>query len=119
MKRYVAIIVMLLSVYVLGSLVFANPALLPKHPGYPASSDRSPVTGQSLANDAGQMSLTVEQSSFEAASSEDAHVAQRLRGGYDDRFLERSRAGQAPEAGESDIAPGRDMPRPSDSSQGR
>ncbi len=35
------------------SLAFANPGMLPKHPGYPASG-KSPVTGQSTANDAGQ-----------------------------------------------------------------
>ncbi len=35
------------------SLVFANPGMLPKHPGYPAAG-KSPVTGQSLANDPGQ-----------------------------------------------------------------
>ncbi len=35
------------------SVAFANPGMLPKHPGYPASG-KSPVTGQSLANDAGQ-----------------------------------------------------------------
>jgi len=35
------------------SLAFANPGMLPKHPGYPASG-KSPVTGQSTANDPGQ-----------------------------------------------------------------
>ncbi len=35
------------------SLAFANPALLPKHPGYPAKG-KSPATGQATANDQGQ-----------------------------------------------------------------
>ena len=35
------------------SMAFANPGMLPKHPGYPAQG-KSPVTGQSTANDAGQ-----------------------------------------------------------------
>ena len=35
------------------SLAFANPGMLPKHPGYPASG-KSPVNGQSTANDPGQ-----------------------------------------------------------------
>ncbi len=35
------------------SLAFANPGMLPKHPGYPAAG-KSPVTGQSTANDPGQ-----------------------------------------------------------------
>ena len=35
------------------SLAFANPAMLPKHPGYPAKGT-SPATGQATANDQGQ-----------------------------------------------------------------
>ena len=35
------------------SLVYANPAMLPKHPGYPAQGT-SPATGQPTANDPGQ-----------------------------------------------------------------
>jgi len=88
MKRYAVMLVVLAGVGYLGSLAFANPALLPKHPGYPASSDTSPVTNQPLANDPGQFNLTVEQSSLEAASSEDAHVAQRLRGPQDQSMME-------------------------------
>ena len=38
------------------SLVFANPALLPKHPGYPAGG-KSPATGQATANDPGQSNM--------------------------------------------------------------
>ena len=96
MKRYAAMLIVIASVGYLGSLAFANPATLPKHPGYPASSDRDPVTGQALANDPGQLNLTVEESSREAASSEDAHVTQRLQGSQDERILERSGAGLLP-----------------------
>lgn len=35
------------------SMAFANPGLLPAHPGYPAAG-KSPVTGQPTANDPGQ-----------------------------------------------------------------
>jgi len=35
------------------SMAFANPGLLPAHPGYPAKG-KSPVTGQATANDQGQ-----------------------------------------------------------------
>jgi hypothetical protein len=93
MKRYAAMLVMVVGVGYLGSLAFANPAMLPKHPGYPASGDKDPVTGQALANDPGQLNLTVEQSSLEGASSEDAHVAQRLRGPQDNRMMEGSDTG--------------------------
>lgn len=36
------------------SLASANPALLPKHEGYPMKNSGSPVTGQPTANDPGQ-----------------------------------------------------------------
>ena len=104
MKRYAAMLIVIVGIGCLGSLAFANPAMLPKHPGYPASSDTSPVTNQPLANDPGQLNLTVEQSSLEAASSEDAHVAQRLRGLEDERILERPGAGILPKVQGPNIA---------------
>lgn len=39
------------------SMAFANPGLLPAHPGYPAKG-KSPATGQSTANDPGQTNAT-------------------------------------------------------------
>jgi hypothetical protein len=36
------------------SMASANPALLPKHEGYPMQNSGSPVTGQPTANDPGQ-----------------------------------------------------------------
>lgn len=88
MKQYAAMLIVIVSVGYLGSLAFANPATLPKHPGYPASSDTDPVTGQKLANDPGQLNLTVEQSSREGASSADAHVTQRLGASRDQPMME-------------------------------
>ncbi len=35
------------------SMAFANPGMLPNHPGYPAKG-KSPATGQATANDQGQ-----------------------------------------------------------------
>lgn len=43
------------------SMAFANPGMLPQHPGYPAAG-KSPVTGQSTANDPGQANATGEKS---------------------------------------------------------
>jgi hypothetical protein len=36
------------------SLAFANPDMLPKHPGYPMGKSVDPVKGQPLANDPGR-----------------------------------------------------------------
>jgi hypothetical protein len=56
----------------------ANPATLPKHPGYPMGKSIDPVTGQSLANDPGQYNATGDKALMEAAASEDTHVMQSL-----------------------------------------
>jgi hypothetical protein len=56
----------------------ANPATLPKHPGYPMDKATDPVTGQSLANDPGQDNATGEKALMEAAAFEDTHVMQSL-----------------------------------------
>ncbi|MCP9468628.1 MAG: hypothetical protein NNA31_01375 [Nitrospira sp.] len=42
------------AVFCLISVASANPALLPKHEGYPMKNAESPVTGQPTANDPGQ-----------------------------------------------------------------
>ena len=52
------------------ALAAANPAMLPKHPGYPSNGE--------YANDTGQKPLTLEQSLSSAAVSEDAHTGQKL-----------------------------------------
>ena len=43
------------------SMAFANPGMLPSHPGYPAAG-KSPVTGQATANDPGQSNAGGEKS---------------------------------------------------------
>ena len=70
------------------SLASANPAMLPKHPGYPSGGEH--------ANDTGQKNLTLEQSLSSAAASEDAHTGQQLAGPNDARLLKLQGAGQLP-----------------------
>lgn len=77
------------------TLVLANPALLPKHPGYPAGAAVSPVTGQPLANDPGQANLAGEKASLEAAAFE-KHVQQNLADPNNDRVVEKQGAGRLP-----------------------
>ncbi|MGE0472665.1 MAG: hypothetical protein AB7P17_03415 [Nitrospirales bacterium] len=57
-----------------GGLVFGNPGMLPNHPGYPMGDAKSPVTGQSVANDPGQSPPTLEDSLQQGASFHDAHA---------------------------------------------
>ena len=70
------------------SLASANPAMLPKHPGYPS--------GGEYANDTGQKNLTVEQSLSSAAASEDAHTGQKLVDPHNARLVKPQGAGQLP-----------------------
>jgi hypothetical protein len=70
------------------SLAAADPAMLPKHPGYPS--------GGEYANDTGQKNLTVEQSLSSAAASEDAHTGQKLVDPYNARLLQSQGADPLP-----------------------
>ena len=58
----------------MAGMVFANPGMLPKHPGYPMKAAKSPVTGQSLANDPGQSSPSVEEAKAQASEFHDSQV---------------------------------------------
>ena len=60
------------------SLVFANPALLPKHPGYPGATAHSPVNGQSTSNDPGQTNLGGEKAMLQSAEY-GQHTVQTLK----------------------------------------
>ena len=79
------------------SLALANPALLPKHPGYPAGDAVSPVTGQPLTNDPGQTNAFGEKAVLEAASAEDAHVSQTLIDPNNERLMKKEGVGQLPQ----------------------
>jgi len=56
------------------SFVFANPATLPKHPGYPMGKAVDPVKGQSLANDPGQHNAVGAKALNEAAKADVGYV---------------------------------------------
>ena len=87
MKFYIIVMTGLALVGV-ASLAYANPEMLPKHPGYPSAGE--------YANDTGQKTLTVEQSLSSAATSEDAHTGQRLVDPNNARLLKPHGAGQLP-----------------------
>jgi len=78
MKLVIGSVATLAGVFFALSLASANPALLPKHPGYPMDKATDPVKGQSLANDAGQQNATGDKALMEAAAFEDTHVMQSL-----------------------------------------
>jgi hypothetical protein len=74
----------------------ANPALLPKHEGYPAKPATSPVTGQPLAYDPGQTNLGGEQALVKSVDATDNHVEQNLVDTNNARIAEKQGAGRLP-----------------------
>ena len=79
------------------TLAFANPALLPQHPGYPMGQAVDPVTGKPLANDPGQANATGDKALQQAAAFDDTHVKQDLSiNENDQRIMEKPGAGLLP-----------------------
>ena len=78
-------------------IAFANPSMLPNHPGYHMGKATDPVKGQALANDPGQANATGDRALNEAAAFDDAHVKQNLPiNQHDQRLLEKPGAGLLP-----------------------
>ena len=97
MKTSLVLLTVFLVVLLSISLVLANPTMLPKHPGYPMGKAVDPVSGQSLANDPGQINATGENSLAQASAFDDVHVRQSLSINQDDqRLLEKPGAGVLP-----------------------
>ena len=72
------------------SFSFANPSMLPNHPGYPMDKAVDPVLGQSLASDPGQRNAVGEKALQEAAVADVDHVTQTLSiNRQDERILEK------------------------------
>jgi hypothetical protein len=78
------------------SVALANPALLPKHEGYPAKAATSPVTGQPLANDPGQTDGGGDKAIMKSITSTDNHVEQKLVDENNHRIKEKHGAGRLP-----------------------
>ena len=79
------------------SVAFANPDMLPKHPGYPMGKAMDPVKGQPLANDPGQTNATGVSTLEKAAAFDDSHARQNLSINQDNqRIVEKPGAGVLP-----------------------
>ena len=78
------------------SMASANPALLPKHEGYPMKNSGSPVNGQPTANDPGQTNAGGEKANLKASGFDDNHVQQNLKKTDNERITASEGAGQLP-----------------------
>jgi hypothetical protein len=96
MKTIIGTVAAFAIVGLSGSVALANPALLPKHEGYPAKAATSPVTGQPLANDAGQTNLVGDKAILQSVTATDNHVEQKLVDHNNARIAEKQGAGRLP-----------------------
>ncbi|WHZ13642.1 MAG: hypothetical protein OJF52_000476 [Nitrospira sp.] len=83
-----AMLLMALMLFGSAASAAANPAMLPKHPGYPSSGD--------FANDTGQNNLTHEQSLLGAADAGSAQFQQQLVDPNNARLVKPQGAGRLP-----------------------
>jgi hypothetical protein len=120
MKFLIGTVAALSGVLFVLSLASANPALLPKHPGYPAKEAISPVTGQPLASDPGQTNLSGEKAELKAAGYDDVHVQQNLLDPNNQRIMKKEGAGRLPsvQGPQIQIAPPVSSATKADASQG-
>ncbi|MEW6543463.1 MAG: hypothetical protein AB1411_07620 [Nitrospirota bacterium] len=81
MKTLIGTVATVMGVAFSLSLALANPALLPKHPGYPASGN---------ANDQGQTNAGGTKALEAAAGSNSKHVEQHLVDPNNDRLVEKA-----------------------------
>ena len=63
----------------MGTVAFANPSMVPEHPGYPMKESKSPVSNVPTANDPGQENL-YGQEALNAATKEFTQDLKRRRG---------------------------------------
>ena len=96
MKTFMVIVAGVFAVALSASLALANPALLPKHEGYPMKNDGSPVNGQPTANDPGQVSVNGEKAALDGASRNAKHTEQNLKDENNARISEKQGAGRLP-----------------------
>ena len=119
MKLLIGTVATLSGVLFMLSMAMANPALLPKHEGYPMKNDGSPVTGQPTANDPGQSDARGESTLLKSANSI-KHSEQHLMKTDNARITEGQGAGRLPnvQGPQIKIAPPVTSATKADASQG-
>lgn len=79
MKNIFLVTILTLSILLMGTSAFGNPAMLPKHPGYPMAATEDPVMGIPTANDPGQKVPSAEEAKEQAAKFHDAHAVNQSK----------------------------------------
>lgn len=79
MKMISVLITLFTSVVLFGPLAWGNPAMLPKHPGYPMAASKDPVMGVPTANDPGEKAPSPEVALKQASQFHDAHAMNPMK----------------------------------------
>lgn len=103
MKLLTGVLATASSILLASSVASANPALLPKHEGYPMQNSGSPVNGQATANDPGQANAGGASSLLKAAGFDDHHSKQELVKTDNARITQEQGAGRLPNVQGPDI----------------
>jgi len=74
MKKMMLITTLVLSLCLSSTTAFANPSLLPQHPGYPMGEFKDPVMGVPTANDPGEKAPLPAEALPQASEFHDAHA---------------------------------------------
>ncbi len=106
MKLLTGVVATASSILIACSVASANPALLPKHEGYPMKNSGSPVNGQPTANDPGQSDAHGAATLLKSADSVQ-NAEQKLTKSDNARITEGQGAGRLPtvEGPQIQIAP--------------
>ena len=120
MKLLFGTVAMVSGVLFALSMASANPAMLPKHEGYPMKNSGSPVNGQPTANDPGQSDARGESTLLKSAGFDDKHVSQNLKKTDNDRITASEGANRLPkvQGPQIQIAPPVTSATKADASQG-
>ena len=75
MKSIRLLLIAVAGTALMASMVYANPGMLPAHPGYPSADTKSPVDGTRTSHDAGQANAVGSKASMAASATADAAAA--------------------------------------------
>lgn len=110
MKSIRLLLIAVAGTALMASVVYANPGMLPSHPGYPAAETKSPADGTRTSHDAGQMNATGSKAAMAASSTADAAAATTTSDPNRARVKKSMGAGRLPEVegalNKVDINPG-------------
>ena len=110
MKSIRLLLIAVAGTALMASVVYANPGMLPAHPGYPAAETKSPADGTRTSHDAGQANAVGDKASMAAASAADAAAMETASDPNRARVKKSMGAGRLPEVegalNKVDINPG-------------